>query len=599
MAITIKVDDINDNPPEFTVKEINVEFPENISPGHNVIILPETIDRDQHEFDPSQICYYIVSGNEKGRFELLKHSHELRSKYTLDREETELYTIYVRATEDCKIEIPNMDEFKPDPKSLKVNIKVLDVNDNAPRFNKTLFTGGVSTDVNHGTKFMKVIASDQDEGENAVIEFTICSKIQKYYAQGITEDATNLFSVDAGTGDIIINFDPEDQQQGYFTFSVCAFDPSGKMDKADVIVYILREDQRVKFTTRSNAKEMRSNITKFVDTLESATASLVNVDHIRVHNNNDGTLDNTKTDIYLHFIHHENNTIMDVDEVLKSLDYKTVELDPFFKEFNVLQTARGVSSQLTHRDGLKDDPLMMLWLIGACAFEFLILLLLFCSCLIQNIRHKRKLKAITVQAYSNPTLFLPRDLIMRNSNVHAQEGSNPVWMTETTPWEDHDQSLTTKSPQRLSEFFSRFDSLDTNVLNDFQQEHDTMEIYKSSDGVYPTNSRPLYNPINASSGYVSTADLCSRQSSSNESLGHQIAARINESPVSTKTNSSYATSHHNLIKDINSSFCNSKDSLDNMRSMSRSTGHSFNGSCGKNSNESVEHRDVIHEISNS
>ena len=58
----------------------------------------------------------------------------------------------------------------------------------------------------------------------------------------------------------------------------------------------------------------------------------------QVHENQDGTIDKTKTDVLLHFVNPLDNTIMEVQDVIRILDYRTEELDPFFKEFNVLKT---------------------------------------------------------------------------------------------------------------------------------------------------------------------------------------------------------------------------------------------------------------------
>ena len=42
---------------------------------------------------------------------------------------------------------------------LQVDVRVLDVNDNPPRFVSRVFTGGVTTEANFGTTFMKVLVS--------------------------------------------------------------------------------------------------------------------------------------------------------------------------------------------------------------------------------------------------------------------------------------------------------------------------------------------------------------------------------------------------------------------------------------------------------
>ena len=75
-------------------------------------------------------------------------------------------------------------------------------------------------------------------------------------------------------------------------------------------------------------------------------------------------------------------------------------------------------------------------MIGSTAFLALLLLLVTCLCLSQRVRYERLLKA----AATVPAIY-PRDTRVRpgvivngrthvpNTNIHADEGSNPIWMT--------------------------------------------------------------------------------------------------------------------------------------------------------------------------
>lgn len=65
--------------------------------------------------------------------------------------------LLVKASENC-INKPANESFfdSSDDTLLKVIIKVLDVNDNPPKFIRRVFTGGVSTATDFGTTFMTV-----------------------------------------------------------------------------------------------------------------------------------------------------------------------------------------------------------------------------------------------------------------------------------------------------------------------------------------------------------------------------------------------------------------------------------------------------------
>lgn len=75
----------------------------------------------------------------------------------MDRERKDAYVLLVKATESCLKAPESQVFFDPsDDTQLKVIVNVTDVNDNAPKFIRRVFTGGVSTATSFGTKFMTV-----------------------------------------------------------------------------------------------------------------------------------------------------------------------------------------------------------------------------------------------------------------------------------------------------------------------------------------------------------------------------------------------------------------------------------------------------------
>lgn len=164
----------------------NVNFTEEQPAGSEIALLPETIDRDEvDDLDdpPTQVCYFIIAGNDDGLFVLDIHKHELgvsprntihgnysdtlhsfhscvrfvQTAKMLDREKQEEHTLLVKATEDCKSVPGNETIFdEADDTLLQVVVRVDDINDNAPRFTDQVFTGGVTTEADFGTQFMHV-----------------------------------------------------------------------------------------------------------------------------------------------------------------------------------------------------------------------------------------------------------------------------------------------------------------------------------------------------------------------------------------------------------------------------------------------------------
>lgn len=275
--------------------------------------LPDTVDKDEVddlEDDPTTVCYFIVHGNEQGVFNLDRVTHILSAGSELDREIKQNYSLIVKATEDClnipkplnesSVNIPKASKLinrKPkselnrftdshnvvngtevveeyeelhvdsmvagDATLIRILILVQDINDNPPRFLKKIFTGGVSTSDDFGTEIFSLRATDADVGVNAKLSFTQVGRIQRTLAEGLDTIKDPSFLVDRDTGSVKLNFDPQKGMKGYFDFTAVVRDSDGLNDTAHIFIYLLREDQRVRFVLRQQNFQLREKIDKF------------------------------------------------------------------------------------------------------------------------------------------------------------------------------------------------------------------------------------------------------------------------------------------------------------------------------------------------
>ncbi|GLV38052.1 Cadherin 88C [Carabus blaptoides fortunei] len=462
LDLTIYVTNINDYQPQFLVDEVALNFTENEVPGMEIRLLPPTMDRDELEFEGPlpTICYYIVGGNEYALFYLNHITHELRVTAELDREEQPAHLLLVKASEDCNNQPTNQSFFEPsDDTLLKVVIHVVDVNDNPPQFVHRIFTGGVSTGASFGTEFMSVKATDSDADANAIISYYLIGNVQMTLTEGLEHLQRAPFLVDKDTGGVQLNFDPQQGMKGYFDFVVLANDTGGLQDTARVFIYLLREDQRVRFVLRQHPPELRHRIDAFREVLGNVTGAIVNVDEFRVHVNHDGTIDKTRTDLYLHLVDKHDHSILEVPDVLKLVDQNTEKLDGLFKEFNVLDTQPGGPQALSIAAGSS----VTFWLTAASLFLALLLFLCLALCVSQRQTYQRKLKAATTTAYVAASSDLGgRGLSalsgrVPNTNKHSVEGSNPIWLRAyENEWYKHADDFSQGS---------ELDSLDENVIS--------------------------------------------------------------------------------------------------------------------------------------
>lgn len=291
-------------------------FIEHVQPGVEKRKLPDTVDReevDDLDDEPSAVCYFIVQGNEKGLFNLDRVSHILSLNEELDREKRPNFTLIIKATEDClsapetfnftinktpmvinsKLRRPkseinrftnslnivngtddtveDYDDSEPEASLLvaddatlvRVIVYIQDVNDCVPKFVQKIFTGGVATSADFGTEIMRVHAVDADDGENAKLSYYQVGKVHRTLAEGLETIKDQPFLIDNVTGSVKLNFDPQKGMKGYFDFKVSVKDIGGFNDTAHVFIYLLRDDQRLKFVLRQQNFEIRERIEKF------------------------------------------------------------------------------------------------------------------------------------------------------------------------------------------------------------------------------------------------------------------------------------------------------------------------------------------------
>ncbi|KAL1424749.1 hypothetical protein MTO96_019894 [Rhipicephalus appendiculatus] len=375
-------------------------FTENLKPGVETYKLISTIDRDDDLSILKPIpCYYIVE--------------------PLDREEQANYTLVVRASDDCFHEPRPVSRFDPkDNTLLQVEITVLDVNDNPPRFVSRVFTGGVTMEADFGVVFMTVKAIDRDEGINSVVSYYIGGEIRRTLSEGLESLTGPPFLINHRTGDLSLNFYPQKGMKGYFDFEVIANDTEGFYDTASVFIYLLREDQRVRFVLRLTPEEFREKMEEFREVLANITGAIVNIDEYKVHENEDGSVDRKKSDLYLHFVNRDDNSIIEVSNVLTLIDKNIEFLDKLFKEFNVLYSEPADALS----DAEREEDQMRTWLIGLSVFLSVMLALVISLCLAQRSRYERQLKAATATAFGSRDSALNR-MDVPNTNQHSVEGA--------------------------------------------------------------------------------------------------------------------------------------------------------------------------------
>ncbi|XP_050818995.1 protocadherin gamma-B5-like isoform X2 [Gopherus flavomarginatus] len=175
--IWINVTDANDHPPVFTPEFYKVSLRENAPTGSLVLHVKAT---DNDEGSNAQISYVFSNIPEKARqkFSLDSETGKITVKEPLDFEDTRDYTLAVEAKDGGGLVT-----------HCKVEIEVLDENDNAPEMTLTSISNPVPEDSLPGTVIALINVKDQDSEDNGKVSchlqdnlpFKIISSSNNYY----------------------------------------------------------------------------------------------------------------------------------------------------------------------------------------------------------------------------------------------------------------------------------------------------------------------------------------------------------------------------------------------------------------------------------
>ena len=213
---TITVIDINDNPPQFNMREYFGKISENAAPGTSIVTV---FASDLDSGDNGRITYSIyvdtaVDGPVMLPFSINADTGLITNSRELDREseQEQIFIFLVQAK----------DNGNP-PQSIQlaqVNITVLDENDNSPVFEVPMYTGSLPENSPNQTFVLRVSAMDADSGTNGNITYHIVPNpdILPFFS------SDPLFLINQVTGDIVVNGNIDFEMRSGIAFVIEAQD---------------------------------------------------------------------------------------------------------------------------------------------------------------------------------------------------------------------------------------------------------------------------------------------------------------------------------------------------------------------------------------
>uniref|UniRef100_A0A3B4EUB6 Cadherin-12 n=1 Tax=Pundamilia nyererei TaxID=303518 RepID=A0A3B4EUB6_9CICH len=239
----IKVQDINDNEPQFPDGPYSASVPE-MSPTGTYVTQVTATDADDPTYGNSaRVVYSILHG--QPYFSVDPKTGIIRTALAnMDREVKEEYQVLLQA-KDMGGQLGGL------ASTTIINIALTDVNDNPPRFTKSIFNLHVPESASLGAAVGRIQAQDLDVGSNARVEYAI-----------VPGDEGNMFDIicngQSQEGIIVLKKTLDYETQASYTFKVEAFnaelDPrflhlGPFKDSVTVEINVLDVDEPPVFTT--------------------------------------------------------------------------------------------------------------------------------------------------------------------------------------------------------------------------------------------------------------------------------------------------------------------------------------------------------------
>ncbi|XP_072558050.1 protocadherin gamma-A11-like isoform X19 [Paramormyrops kingsleyae] len=275
--ITVEITDINDHAPKFSNEEINIEISETALPGARFIM--------DSAYDPDIGINTIQSYSLKptDNFVLKQETRPDGTKYIemmlqspVDREKQE----------DLSLTLTAVDGGHP-PRSgaMKINVKVLDANDNAPVFTKKLYRATVLENSPNGTLVTAVSAVDSDKGVNGEVTYAF---------RQISETENGVFEIDDKSGDIFVRGSIDFEKDQIYEMNLEARDHGGFTDSCAVIIDIIDVNDNIPVITLTSFTNPVSE-----DALPGATIAVINIKDLDSGENGEVTCEITENSPFI------------------------------------------------------------------------------------------------------------------------------------------------------------------------------------------------------------------------------------------------------------------------------------------------------------
>ncbi|XP_075970125.1 cadherin 74A [Anticarsia gemmatalis] len=252
-TVTIIVTDVDDHVPKFNKEVFDISIPENIEngspiPGLSIYVEDNDIgqnskyDLSLRDVYNSEGVFAISIDKGEGRTPIsIKVKDSSKLDYDVDDDDKRLFSFDIVTSANGR-----------ELSSARVNIKLLDMNDNAPVFEEPTYKFNVPENATIGTKIGDVFATDRDYGIFGEIEYSL------------TGFGSNMFTTDKSKGGVYVKQILDYEKQKSYSLTLFAKDGGGKGSTASIFIEVLDvNDNAPIFEAAEYSRTIRDGATSF------------------------------------------------------------------------------------------------------------------------------------------------------------------------------------------------------------------------------------------------------------------------------------------------------------------------------------------------
>ncbi|XP_062282131.1 protocadherin beta-16-like [Scomber scombrus] len=220
-TVTVEINDINDNVPSFKKDEMKFRISESAVIGAK-FVLERAMDLDVgvnglqgYSLKPTDNFNLKLQNQQDGskKVEMVLQKH-------LDRESQEHLSLTLTATDGGDPQLSG---------AMRIEISVLDVNDNAPVFTQEVYKVTIIENAMKGTILSTVSAVDADQGSNGKVTYSITNTL---------DDVPLMFEIDEQNGIVALTGNLDYEKAQHYEIHVQASDDGGLTDSCKIIVEV-------------------------------------------------------------------------------------------------------------------------------------------------------------------------------------------------------------------------------------------------------------------------------------------------------------------------------------------------------------------------